>query len=111
MNLDNMSDNEIQVELGIRLKRERLNLNMSQEQLARASGLSRRTITNAEGGSGCTLLTLIAILRALGRLNSLQNFIPEPELSPIQVSKLKGKQRSRATGTRGRSKSQWQWKE
>lgn len=106
-----MSDTEIQAEIGRRLRQERLNINMSQEHLAAASGLSRRTITNAEGGSGCTLLTLIAMLRAMGRLNSLQNFIPEPELSPIQLSKLKGKQRSRATGRRAKGKPKWEWKE
>lgn len=48
------------------------------------------------------MATLLAVLRALGRLESLDGFLPEPEISPIQLAELKGKRRQRATGDRGR---------
>ena len=94
------SDVAWQRELGARLQAHRLNQNLSQAELAFATGLARKTITNLETGHGGTLLTFIAILRGLGLLNQLDAFIPAPGPSPIQLVKLAGKQRRRATGRR-----------
>ena len=60
-----LSNPQIEQELGKRLKNRRLEMNLSQEQVAKRSGLSRRTITAIENGGGSTLTTLIALLRAL----------------------------------------------
>lgn len=107
------SDLEIQHEIGRRLKKTRLNLDISQAELARDTGVSRRTITNAENGRGCTLSNLIAILRHLGKLDALDAFIPDPGISPIQLSKLKGQERMRASGERTKTitvnEEQWTW--
>ena len=100
MNYLLISDAEIQTEIGQRLRQARLNINISQAKLAEIAGLARRTITNTESGQGCSLLTLIAILRGLNLLSQLETFIPDPGLSPIQLAKLRGKQRRRASGTR-----------
>lgn len=94
------SDLAYQHELGARLQAHRLNQNLSQAQLAAATGLARKTITNLETGHGGTLLTLIAVLRGLRLLDQLEAFIPAPGPSPIQLVKLAGKQRRRATGRR-----------
>jgi hypothetical protein len=51
----------------------------------------------AEKGEGTTLETLIRLLRALGRLEQINQFLPEPSVSPIQVAKLKGKIRQKAS--------------
>ncbi len=85
-------------EIGVRLKRERLNQNVSQADLARDAGVARKTITNLETGEGCSMTTLLGVLRALGRLENLDAFLPDPGISPIQLAKLKGKQRQRASG-------------
>jgi hypothetical protein len=53
-----------------------------------------------ESGQSCALTLLIRILRALGRLDALDAFLPEPGLSPIQLAKLKGRERQRAGGHR-----------
>lgn len=95
-----MSDTAIQIELGRRLQRSRLMQNTTQEMLAEKSGVAKRTIANVEGGKGCSLGSLIAILRGLGKLEQLNQFLPAPPLSPIQLSKMAGKQRRRATGSR-----------
>jgi len=51
-----------------------------------------------ENGRGSTLGTLIAVLRELDALHELDAFIPEVEVSPIEVLKTQGKQRKRASG-------------
>jgi transcriptional regulator with XRE-family HTH domain len=89
-----------QRDLGARLQAHRLNQNLSQAELAAATGLARKTITNLETGHGGTLLTFLAVLRGLGLLAQLEAFLPAPGPSPIQLVKLAGKQRRRATGRR-----------
>lgn len=80
---------QIEQELGRRLKRKRLELNLSQEKLAKRSGLARRTITAVENGAGGTLSTLIEMLRALDSLAILEDFLPEPGPSPMQMARLR----------------------
>lgn len=96
----NYTDVALQRDLGARLQACRLNQNLSQAELASATGIARKTITNIETGHGGTMLTLIALLRGLGLLGQLDNFLPEPGPSPIQLVKLAGKQRRRASGRR-----------
>jgi putative transcriptional regulator len=97
MNFDVMGNAAILKELGDRLRRERLNRNLSQSDIAATAGLSRRTIVGAETGEGPTLETVVSILRALGLLNHLETFLPQVEISPVQLAKLRGKQRQRAS--------------
>jgi transcriptional regulator with XRE-family HTH domain len=112
--LEDKSDKEIQQELGRRLKRERLNQNITQASLASRINISRRTLVAAEHGEGTTLETLIRILRGLDQLDQLDNFIPIPQLSPLQLAKLKGKERKKASGKLiypTATPSRWVWKE
>jgi len=97
-NITQMSNEAIRQEIGKRLQRERLNQNITQEQLSNKAGISRRTLVAAEKGEGTSLETLIRILRGLGLLEQLDQFLPRPELSPIQLAKLKGKLRQKASG-------------
>lgn len=100
MKTDAMSDTAVLVEIGWRLQVYRLNLNLSQADVAERAGVSRRTLQKIESGQSCALTLLIRILRALGRLDALDAFLPEPGLSPIQLAKLKGRERQRAGGRR-----------
>lgn len=95
-----MSDEAILKELGDRLKQERLNQNLSQDELAEAAGLGRRTITNIENGHGGTLTTFVGMLRALDKLNHLDLFLPPNTISPIALADNNGLYRQRATGKR-----------
>jgi transcriptional regulator with XRE-family HTH domain len=99
MIMESMSDKAILSELGNRLQRERLNRNMTQAELALKSGVSVRSLQYLETGRPCTLASLIKILRAMGNLSSLDAFFPEPGLSPVQLARLKGRERERASGS------------
>jgi transcriptional regulator with XRE-family HTH domain len=83
-----LSNPQIEQELGKRIKRHRVERNLSQSEIATRSGLSRRTITAIENGEGSTLTTLIAILRALNALDVLESFLPDPGPSPMAMAML-----------------------
>lgn len=97
MNLNTMSPAAISLEIGQRLKRARLNADITQVELAKRTGLNRRTILNAEKGK-VQLENLIAILAVLDLINQLNTFLPDQQLSPLQLAKLKGNERKRASG-------------
>ena len=99
MDFYTLSDKAIATELGQRFKALRLRKNMTQQQLATATTLSLNTIKSLEQGRG-KLASVIAVLRELEALEQLDNFIPQPPVSPLQLVKLKGKTRERASGTR-----------
>ena len=108
--IDQLSNPQIERELGIRLKNRRLERNLSQEQVAERSGLSRRTITAIENGQGSTLTTLIALLRALHALDVLEGFLPNPGPSPIALAKLQKEPRKYASKPRKAQPAEpWKW--
>ncbi|MBI5062709.1 MAG: helix-turn-helix transcriptional regulator [Desulfatitalea sp.] len=94
-----MSDKGVGVEIGRRIRALRLRKNMTQQELARAAALSLNAIKAVETGKG-KLLTLIAVLRELGALEALDQFIPELPVSPLQLAKQQGQKRHRASGKR-----------
>lgn len=102
MNFAALSDEAILQTLGDRLKQERLNRNLTQEHLARASGISATVVKRAERGYGCTLRNLVRILRSIGRLETLDSFLPEHGPSPIALADMAGRRRREASGGRGR---------
>jgi putative transcriptional regulator len=101
MKLIGMSDKAILAELGQRVHRERLNRNTTQVELSRRAGVARAVVQHLENGHGCSLEGLIRILRALGLLDQLDAFLPDPGLSPVQLAKFHSKRRQRASGRRG----------
>jgi len=62
-----LTPQEIETELGERLKYLRVHRNLDQVTLAARAGISVRTLRNLESGSGSSLRTLIQVLRTLGR--------------------------------------------
>jgi transcriptional regulator with XRE-family HTH domain len=100
MDFKTMSDKAILGEFGGRISRQRLNRNLTQIELAGLAGVSIIVVQRLERGQGCTLESLIRVLRALGQIEQLDLFLPEPGISPIQLAKLKGKERMRASRPR-----------
>lgn len=99
------STGEILAELGRRLQHYRLQQNRTVEELAAAAGVSARTVRRAEAGENPTLESIVRILRALGRLDALDAFLPMPLVSPLQLAAMRGRQRQRASGSRKTSRN------
>ena len=89
MQLNHLTPAALSAELGERLKQTRLNVNITQAELAQRAGVSRNIVMNAEKGQA-QLENFVALLLALGVAHQLDNFLAKPQLS-----------RERATGSRG----------
>jgi len=91
------SDKAVLRTLGARVQTLRLEQNLSQDQVAEEAGVGRSTLVRLEGGQSITLLGFVQVLRVLGALEELENFLPEPGVSPLQLLERKGKRRRRAS--------------
>lgn len=105
------SDRAVLKEIGHRLARTRLERNLSQEQLATESGVSKATIERLEAGAPVKSTSLIRVLRSLGRLDSLDRLLPEPLPSPVERLRLQGRRRQRAgiPHEDGGEPGPWRW--
>jgi len=93
ISLTQATDPEALEEVGRRLRRLRGSLDLTMEEAAEAAGLASKTVARAEQGQNPTLLTLLRLLRVYNRLSALDQFIPEPEVSPMALIRAKGRRR------------------
>lgn len=92
----NQTVDEMEADLGEKLKRLRLNKNLDQKTLAARAGVSVRALRNLESGAGSTVKTLMSVVRALGRESWLQTVAPVPTINPLTLT-TRAAQRLRAT--------------
>lgn len=115
MKIDNLTtDEQIMTELGERIARIRLDLNMTQAELAEEAGLGTRTVQRLEHGTVAANMTgFIRVLRALKMADRLDLLVPKPEPSPMALLKMHGKLRQRATGDMkvAEDRKPWTWAE
>ncbi len=107
-----MSDKAVLVEIGRRLGRCRVELELTQADLAKEAGVSKRTVERVEAGESTQTATLIRMLRVLGLLEALEAAIPEIGPSPMDLLKLQGKERQRASSKKRktrRTEEEWSW--
>lgn len=97
MDWNGMSDVAIIAEIGTRIKDNRLRKNLTQKELASRAGVNALTIAKIEQGKPMSFVSLIAIMRALRLINNLELLVPEAQISPIEMLKLKGETRKRAS--------------
>lgn len=102
------SDSAILEELGGRIRSLRLRKNITQVDLAERTLLAVGTIKSLEAGKG-KLSTLLAVLRELGVLDQLDQFIPPITISPLKIveasARATGAARMRASATVGKGKN------
>jgi len=84
-----LTDVDVAKEVGRRFKAMRLRKNLTQYELASRAMLSPNSIKSLEAGRA-KLATMIAVLRELGALDDLENFIPDVPISPLQLAKMQG---------------------
>jgi putative transcriptional regulator len=106
-----LTDKRVLAELGERVARHRLNRNLTQDQLAREGGVSKRTVVRLENGESSQLTNLIRVLRALHLLTNLDVLIPAPLASPIEALKARTRERRRASpsSTKPKPSPTWTW--
>ena len=82
------TNSELQVELGQRLRRLRLQRNMPRVELAEKAGVAVGSIVKAEAGEDIRLSTLMALLRVLGGLDQVLQRSPVAQVSPLEAVDL-----------------------
>ena len=110
-----LSDSEILIELGKRIKACRIRKSYTQEEFAAMSGVSKGTVANVENGESIQFTNLLKILRELDLLNALEVLLPSSEESPmelIQAKFEKPRQRVRKkSNSWEQNSSVWKWGE
>jgi len=89
-----LTEKEIIDRIGRRLKRIRLQHNLTQKQLSKDTGLSVSTISLIEQGNSTSLDSLIRILTRLNRINDLESVFRVGENLELKMKFEKAKLKS-----------------
>jgi len=92
-----LTDDAVLSELGARLRRRRVELTLTQSELARRAGISKRTVERLEDGASVQLSRLIRVLRALDLLGGLEALVPPIRARPMEHLRRQGKPRQRGS--------------
>ncbi len=76
---------ELQTELGERVRKLRLSRNMDQRTTADKAGLSEKALRNLESGHGSTVETLLRTLKALDFVQGIEMLAPEVTIDPLAL--------------------------
>ena len=107
---EGMTVDAILGELGQRLEKKRLDMNMSQAALARESCLSKRTVERIEAGRDSQVSSFIRVLRVLRLVSGIDTLVPLPIPSPLALLKQKEGERRRSSSQRtGKAGGKWTW--
>jgi len=97
-------------QLGERLTRRRIDLGLTQTELSQRAGVGKRTVERLEAGHSTQMSNFVRILRALDLLDEMLAIVPETGPSPMDLLKLKGKERKRAySGRNATARTAWTW--
>jgi len=97
---DSHDDSAILAELGQRLKRLRKRRKLSQSVLADQAFVSRSTLSKIENGHPVQTPEFIRVLQALGCLETLDQAIPVPQPSPVELLRARGGRQKRGPSVR-----------
>lgn len=101
MDIYSLPDNVIRQQIGEKLKNSRLRQNMTQANLAVDAQVSLSTVKKIEKGQISSFDSFMRVIRVLGRLDALQQFVEPDEMSPNEyyefVNSTKRRTRMRAT--------------
>jgi transcriptional regulator with XRE-family HTH domain len=81
------SDAELMALLGQRLRALRKDQGLTLQDVSDRAALNRSTIVKAEKGSNPTLATILRLLRTYGQAHRVAEFIPEPDIRPLDLLK------------------------
>ncbi len=106
-----LTDDSILAELGQRLAARRVEMQLTQAEVAEQAGVGKRTLERMEAGHSSQLSSLVRVLRVLDALPALESLLPGTGPRPMDLLQRGGKPRQRATGKRGKSSpdDSWRW--
>ena len=112
MNIEkHMTEDAVLKELGKRLTRRRLDLGITQAETAMRAGLSKRTLERIEAGEDTRVSSLLRLLRVLELTDGLNGLAPDSGPRPMELLKLRGRERRRVSSRRPDESGSWQWGE
>jgi transcriptional regulator with XRE-family HTH domain len=76
---------ELQRELGERVRKLRLSRNMDQRTTSDKAGVSEKALRNLETGHGSTVETLLRTLKALDFVQGIEMLAPEVTIDPLAL--------------------------
>ncbi|GAB6088813.1 helix-turn-helix domain-containing protein [Spirochaeta dissipatitropha] len=101
---------QIEKDICSRLEQIRLARNITQAEIAREAGVSRRTIGRMEKGEGTSLDSFIRVLTALRLQQNLTLLLPDPDIRPIElISDREGHRRRARSKTGDKESRKWTW--
>lgn len=96
-----LSDDAILAEIGDRAGAARISRDLTQAELARDAGISKRTVERLESGESVQLTSFVRVLRALDLLAGFDTLLPPARPTPMDLLRGRGKAPKRASGERG----------
>ena len=96
-------------EIGIRIKQYRINMEMTQQELADKAGISSRSVLRLEQGETVQLENFIRVLSALGIEDNLELLIPDQTKRPSYYLNNEIKKRARKKKTNLESGNRFKW--
>ena len=112
MRVVNVPGDAFLAEFGTGLARFRIDLGLTQAEVATRAGIAKRTVERLESDGTANLDTLFRVLRVLGLLDRVNELFPRSSTSPIALLAVRGKERKRASSPRrksGKPPSKWAW--
>lgn len=103
------SINEVQKELGLRIHHKRVNLSLTQKDLADKSGLSLRSINNIEQGKETNFSSILRVLLAFNLLNNVEYLLPDELPSPLLINE--DKKYPQRVHKKRKVHKEWKWEE
>ena len=90
------STTQIQVEIGERLRGQRMSRSWTQRDLALRAGVALNAVRNLEAGGNVTVASLVKVLQVLSLIGELENaFQQKATLSIADLERLETPQRKR----------------
>ncbi len=112
---DLLTNDAVLRELGRRLERQRLQRNLTQDELAERAGIGRATLQRLERGESVQSTSIVKLLRALGLLEALDAALPqalERPIAQLERERLrKVRRRASPRGRKERAEPGWRWGE
>ena len=91
---------DLLVDIGSMLKRERLYRNLSQKVVSERSGISESALKNLESGRGTSLTTFVQVCRTLGKDEWIMRLGPADAVSIKDYAKRGNRPRMRASSSK-----------